>query len=102
MERMDNVRRFKDVTSAKLTDPELGSQVRKVAGDAVVKASETLNAVESIAQRSGMASKDGKVSKRRVLGAALRPRKRVRQVLDATADVIREGRNEDGPTANDQ
>lgn len=98
MGRMDDLKKVKDGVAAKLAQANLG----KVAGDAVVSASEFLDGVESVAKRSGLTDKEGKISKRKVAWAVVARRKRTaRALLRATSEELqaRRGNDDAGPQA---
>lgn len=69
---------------------DVKSVIAKTTGTAVTRASDGIEAAESVARRAGLAKRNGEISKvkvaRRVL---LRPAGTARALLDATAAEIR-------------
>jgi hypothetical protein len=97
--RWDYIKRTKDAAKAKIDETDFG----KVAGDAVLGASNLVDGVESVAQRSGLTKKNGEISKFKAAKAAVQPRKTARRLFDATADDVRARREASGenPTSDD-
>jgi|SRR3954453_6649161 hypothetical protein len=89
MGRLDDLRKLKDATAAKVTDEGLRSKLAKSAGDVVSGASGVIEGAEAIAERSGLTGKDGSISKVRLAKSALRPTKTAKTLLGAAADEIR-------------
>jgi hypothetical protein len=85
MSRWDELKKVKDTAKAKLDEADL----KKLAGDAVIGASNVADGAESVARRSGLTKKNGEISKLRVAKAAVQPRKTARTLLGATADEVR-------------
>jgi hypothetical protein len=95
---MDDVRRLKNLASAKLSDPELQRGAGKIAGDAVSAAAQALDGLEAVARRSGMTTRKGKVSKVKLAKALVTPRQSARTVLDAAAAQINDRRASQVPS----
>lgn len=97
--RWDDLKKVKDAAKAKLDETDFA----KLAGDAVVGASNLASGAESVAQRSGLTNKEGEISKLKVAKAAIRPHKTARTILGATADEVQARRgvvDADGPVTD--
>jgi hypothetical protein len=92
MGRMDDLRRLSEAAKRTVGDPELTDRMRKAAGDAVTAASSAVAGAESVARRSGMTTRSGRISKFKMARSALTPAQTARTVLDAAAEEIREHR----------
>ena len=95
MSRWDDIKKLKDAATAKIEETDFA----KLAGDAVLGASNIVEGAEAVAQRSGMTKKNGAISKLKVAKVVLQPRKTTRKVFDATADEIRSRREVGGDAA---
>jgi hypothetical protein len=96
MGRRDDLKKLREAAAAALSDPEsraeAGRMVVKAAGDAVIVGSMTMEGVEAVAKRSGLATRKGKVSKVKVAFALTHPAKTARTLATATAEEIAERR----------
>lgn len=92
MSRWDDIKKMKDAAKAKIDETDFG----KVAGDAVLGASNLVDGAESVAQRSGLTKKNGEISKFKVAKAAVQPGKTARKLFDATTEEVRSRREAPG------
>ena len=93
MGRWDDIKKLKEAAkdAAKVKIEE--ADFSKLAGDAVLGASNLVEGAENVAQRSGLTKKNGEVSKLKMAKATIQPRKTARKLFDATADEVRSRRD---------